>query len=270
MSDDTQTPAPELLSRHDDGVLWLTINREARRNAINAAVLAGLSDALTRANSDRAVRAVVLTGAGKAFCAGLDLQDAASEEGVARGGFALSTTLDLRSFPPVVLHRMDTPVICAINGGAAGFGLDLALGCDVRLCSSRAKLSAAFTRRGVLPETGGTWLLPRLIGWQRSAELVLTGRTLSASEAEELGLVAHVVEPEALPSAARTLAEEIAGCAPLAVQAAKRMMRSGLTESFESHIERVYLQTLPLLGTRDFEEGFRSFLEKRPPRFEGR
>ncbi len=260
----------EVMLDRDGSVATVTLNRPEHLNTISQPMLLALSEALLACEHDPKVRAVVLTGAGKAFCAGLDLQDAASEEGVARGGFALSTTLDLRSFPPVVLHRMDTPVICAINGGAAGFGLDLALGCDVRLCSSRAKLSAAFTRRGVLPETGGTWLLPRLIGWQRSAELVLTGRTLSASEAEELGLVAHVMEPEALPSAARTLAEEIAGCAPLAVQAAKRMMRSGLTESFESHIERVYLQTLPLLGTRDFEEGFRSFLEKRPPRFEGR
>ncbi|HMV71788.1 MAG TPA: enoyl-CoA hydratase/isomerase family protein [Pseudomonadales bacterium] len=260
----------EVLLDRDGAVATVTLNRPQQLNTISHPMLLALTEALLACEQDPAIRAVVLTGAGKAFCAGLDLQDAASDEGVARGGFALATTLDLRTFPPVVLHGMDTPVICAINGGAAGFGLDLALGCDVRFCSTQAKLSAAFTRRGILPETGGTWLLPRLIGWQRTAELVFTGRTLSAIEAEQLGLVAHVVEPDALLSAARALAEEIASSAPLAVQAAKRMMRSGLGEDFSAHIERVYLQTLPLLRTRDFEEGFRSFLEKRSPRFEGR
>lgn len=260
----------EVLLERNGAVATVTLNRPEHLNTISQPMLLALSEALLECERDREIRAVVLTGAGKAFCAGLDLQDAASDEGVERGGFALATTLDLRTFPPVVMHGMDTPVVCAINGGAAGFGLDLALGTDIRFCSSKAKLSAAFTRRGVLPETGGTWLLPRLIGWQRTAELVFTGRTLSATDAQQLGLVAHVVEPDALLAAAHALAGEIAGCAPLAVQAAKRMMRSGLDESFNTHIERVYLQTLPLLGTRDFEEGVKSFLERREPRFEGR
>lgn len=260
----------DVLLERDGAVATITLNRPQQLNTISASMLQALTETLLACERDPAIRAVVVTGAGKAFCAGLDLQDAASTEGVERGGFALAPTLDLRNFPPVVLHQMDTPVIGAVNGGAAGFGLDLALGCDVRFCSTKAKLSAAFTRRGVLPETGGTWILPRLIGWQRTAELVFTGRTLSATEAAELGLVAHVVEPDALLPAAHALAAEIATSAPLAVQAAKRMMRSGLSEDFRTHIERVYLQTLPLMRTHDFEEGFRSFLEKREPRFEGR
>lgn len=239
-------------------------------NTISQPMLLALSEALLEGARDPAVRAIVVTGAGRAFCAGLDLQDAASEEGVAKGGFALAPSLDLRDFPPVVLHELDKPVIAAVNGGAAGFGLDLALGCDIRICASHAKLAATFARRGVLPETGGTWILPRLIGWSRAAELVFAGRTLAAAEALELGLVSRVVEGGELLAATRALAEEIASCAPLAVQAAKRMMRAALVEGFVQHTQRAYLQTLPLLGTRDFREGFTAFLEKRNPDFEGR
>lgn len=260
----------DVLYECDGFVATVTLNRPERMNTISQPMLLALSEALVRAGRDSRVRAIIVTGAGRAFCAGLDLQDAASDEGVARGGFALAPALDLRDFPPVVLHELDKPVIAAINGGAAGFGLDLALGCDIRISASHVKLAAAFTRRGVMPETGGTWILPRLIGWSRAAELVFTGRTLTAAEALELGLVSRVVEADALLGAARALAEEIAGCAPLAVQAAKRMMRAALTEGFSEHVHRAYLQTLPLLQSADFREGFTAFLEKRAPKFEGR
>ncbi len=260
----------DVLYERTGAIATVTLNRPERMNTISHPMLLALSDALITASRDREVRAIIVTGAGRAFCAGLDLQDAASEEGVAKGGFELAPALDLRDFPPVVLHELDKPVIGAINGGAAGFGLDLALGCDIRLCASHAKLAAAFTRRGVMPETGGTWILPRLIGWSRTAELVFLGRTLSAAEALDLGLVSRVVESSELLPAARALAEEIAACAPLAVQAAKRMMRAALTEGFSPHVQRAYLQTLPLIQSQDFREGFSAFLEKRAPKFEGR
>lgn len=260
----------EVTSERDGHVATITLNRPERMNTISQPMLLALSEALVAAGRDRQVRAVIITGAGRAFCAGLDLQDAASEEGVARGGFEMAPSLDLRDFPPIVLHEIDKPVIGAINGGAAGFGLDLALGCDVRICASHARLAAAFTRRGILPETGGTWYLPRLIGWSKSAELIFSGRTLAAAEALELGLVSRVVEAGDLMATAHALAAEFAASAPLAVQAAKRMMRAAFTEGFATHVERVYLQTLPLLKTNDFREGFSAFLEKRPPKFEGR
>jgi enoyl-CoA hydratase/carnithine racemase len=133
-----------------------------------------------------------------------------------------------------------------------------------------AKLSAAFTKRGVLPESGGTWLLPRLVGWAKAAEIIFTGRTLSAEQALELGLVNRVVPGELLQKEAKALALEIAENAPLAVQAAKRMMRMGLSEPFNEHVHHVYLQLLPLFRTQDFREGMQSFLEKRKPKFEGR
>jgi len=260
----------DVLYERSGAVATVTLNRPERMNTISQPMLLALSEALVAAGRDAEVRVIVITGAGRAFCAGLDLQDAASEEGVSKGGFALAPALDLRDFPPVVLHELDKPVIAAINGGAAGFGLDLALGCDIRICAGHAKLAATFARRGVLPETGGTWILPRLIGWSRAAEIVFAGRTLSAPEALELGLVSRVVEGSELAAVARALAEEIAACAPLAVQATKRMMRAALTEGFSEHIQRVYLQTMPLMRTKDFREGFTAFLEKRPPKFEGR
>jgi enoyl-CoA hydratase/carnithine racemase len=164
---------------------------------------------------------------------------------------------------------MDTPTICALNGGAAGYGMDLALGCDLRIASEAAKLAAAFTRRGVLPESGGTWLLPRLVGWSRAAEIIFTGRTLSAQQCLELGLVSRVVPAERLRDEALALAGEIARNAPLAVQASKRMMRMGLAEGFPEHVHHVYLQLLPLFRTKDFREGMAAFLQKRDPSFEG-
>lgn len=260
----------DVLYERAGAVATITLNRPERMNTISHPMLLALSEALLQAGRDAEVRAVIITGAGRAFCGGLDLTDAASDEGVRKGGFALAPTLDLRDFPPVVLHQLDKPVVCAINGGAAGFGIDLTLGADVRVCASHAKLAMTFTRRGVMPETGGTWYLPRLLGWSKAAELILAGRTLSAAEALELGLVCRVVEPEALPAAARAIAEEFAAGAPLAVQASKRMMRAALTEGFADHVAHAYLQVLPLMQSQDFREGVSAFLEKRAPRFEGR
>ncbi|MBM4381910.1 MAG: enoyl-CoA hydratase/isomerase family protein [Deltaproteobacteria bacterium] len=253
----------ELLVEKQGGVTILTLNRPDRMNAISGPMLAAFSEQLLEANRDPEVRVVVITGAGRAFCAGLDLKEQASG-GNLGGGF------DLREAPPVVLHQMDKPTIAAINGGAAGYGMDLAIGCDIRLASDAAKLSAAFTKRGVIPESGGTWLMPRLVGWAKASEIFFTGRTLGADECLELGLVSKVVPGELLMKEALALAHEIAANAPLAVQGTKRMMRMALTETFEANVHHVYLQLLPLFRSKDFSEGVKSFLEKRPPKFEGK
>jgi enoyl-CoA hydratase/carnithine racemase len=260
----------EVLLERDGHVASLVLNRPERMNTISQPMLTALSDALLACDEDPEIRAIVVTGRGRAFCAGLDLQDAASDEGVSKGGFPMGMKLDVRRFPQSVLHHLDTPTICAVNGGAAGFGMDLALACDVRIAARSAKLAAGFTRRGMVADSGGTWLLPRLVGWARAAEIVFAGRTLQADECLELGLVNRVVEDVLLLESAHALAGEFAANAPLAVQAAKRMMRAGLAEGLDEHIQRVYLQVLPLLETRDFREGFTAFLEKRPPKFEGR
>jgi enoyl-CoA hydratase/carnithine racemase len=131
-------------------------------------------------------------------------------------------------------------------------------------------LSAAFVKRGVVPESGGTWILPRMIGWAKASELIFTGRTLSADESLQWGLANAVVPDDELMPTARAMAREIAANAPLAVQAAKRMMRIGLDETFNDHVHHVYLQLLPLFRSEDMAEGMRAFMDKRVPRFQGR
>jgi enoyl-CoA hydratase/carnithine racemase len=169
-----------------------------------------------------------------------------------------------------VLFNLGTPTICALNGSAAGYGMDTALGCDIRIMGESAKLAAAFTKRGIVPESGGTWLLPRLLGWSKAAEIIFTGRTLNAQESLALGLASRVVPDAEVAAEARKLALEIAANAPLAVQASKRLMRMGLSEGFDEHVHHVFLQLLPLLKSQDALEGMKAFMEKRAANFTGR
>lgn len=257
-----------------DGIATITLNAPDRMNTISATMLDAISGRLLEADADPEARCVVLTGAGRAFCAGLDLSAQSKTESGSLGNLSTGTKppgeFDLRDAPPVVLHNLDTPTICVLNGGAAGYGLDLALGCDMRIAAESAKLNSGFAKRGILPESGGTWLLPRMVGYAKAAEIAFRGRTLSAAEALELGLVNHVVPDAELTAFSRQIAGEIAANAPLAVRAIKRMMRAAETETFEQNVHHVYLQLLPLLRTDDFREGVTAFLEKRDPRFEGR
>lgn len=259
----------DLLYVRDGHTATITLNRPDRLNAISIAMLESLSAALRQADADAEVRVVVLTGAGRGFCSGLDLKDTG---GALAGGGAgiLGPRFDLANSPPMVLHSIDKPVLCALNGPAVGYGFDLALGCDMRIASDQARLGAVFTKRGIVPESGGSWLLPRLVGWAKASELAFRGAMLSAEEALRLGLVNTVVPHDRLMAETQAWAQEISSNAPLAVQATKRMMRLGLDESFEANVHHVYLQLLPLFASHDFREGIQSFLEKREPRFEGR
>ena len=252
-----------------DHVATIRFNRPDRMNTITPEMLTGLAQLLVRADADRDVRVIVMTGNGRAWCAGLDIGAAASGDGIGGDTSSMSGEFNLRDAPPVVLNKIDTPTVAALNGGAAGYGLDLALGCDIRIAARTAKLSAAYTARGLVPESGGTWLLPRIVGWSRAAELLFTARTLTAEQALAMGLVSDVVEPEDLADATSALAAEIAANAPLAIRASKRMMRHAMTEGLEDHVQRQYLALLPLFASKDFREGLASYLEKRPAEFHG-
>lgn len=261
-----------------DHVATITLDAPERLNTISGRMLDEISARLLEADHDPEVRCIVLTGAGRAFCAGLDLSAQMAEHSSGSSGSlgGLGSLdgnpgeIDLRNAPPIVLHNIDTPTICALNGGAAGYGLDLALGCDMRVAVETAKLNPGFAKRGILPESGGTWLLPRMVGYAKAAEISFTGRVLTAHESLELGLVNQVASAEDFPDEVAGLAAEIAANAPLAVRAIKRMMRAAETETFEQNVHHVFLQLLPLLRTKDFAEGVAAFMEKRSPEFRGR
>lgn len=262
----------EVLYEVADHVATITLNRPHRMNAISGRMLAQLAERLEQADVDRDVRVVVLTGAGRAFCAGLDIKDAMAGTGIGGQGAGSGggTHLSTRNHPTTVMFEMDTPVIGAINGAAAGFGLDIALGCDIRLVNADAKIVTGFAKRGVVPESGGTWYMPRLLGWAKAAEIGFLGRDLTGAEAAEFGLVNRALPTDELMSTAYDWAGQIAANAPLAVQSMKRLFRHGLTEDFPAHVHHVLLQTMLLFQSQDFREGIASFAEGRAPEFKGR
>ena len=266
----SDTQNSDMLYDFAEHVATITFNRPEQQNTISRDMLARFGELLLEADADEEVRAIVITGTGKFFCAGLDLRGSDITDSLSDRSRRVSPTLDLRNTPPTVLHNIDTPSIAAINGSATGYGMDMALGCDMRIMADSAKLAAAFTARGVVPESGGTWILPRLIGWSKASEIIFTGKTLTANECEDMGLVSHVVNNNEVGAQARELAKRVAAQAPMAVQASKRMMRMGMNENFDDHVHHVFLQLLPLFQSEDFKEGMASFIEKREANFTGR
>jgi enoyl-CoA hydratase/carnithine racemase len=258
-----------MLYKVEDHVATITFNRPDQQNTISGAMLHKFSELLLAADHDVDVRAIIVIGTGKFFCAGLDLRGSDISKNLADKKRRSPTTLDLRNTPPTVLHNIDTPTIAALNGSAAGYGMDMALGCDIRIMADTAKLAAAFTARGIVPESGGTWILPRLIGWSKASEIIFTGKTLVAEECKEMGLVSQVVNSNEVGARALEMAKQIAAMAPLAVQSSKRMMRMSMNETFNDHVHHVFLQLLPLFQSDDFKEGMASFMEKRDADFKG-
>jgi enoyl-CoA hydratase/carnithine racemase len=252
-----------LISRREH-VATITLNRPDRLNAISGPMLDQLSELFVACDADPAVRVVVLTGAGRGFCAGLDLQSAGSND-----LSSSASTYRLEDSPPFVLRRIETPVLCALNGPAAGYGMDLALGCDLVIASESASFAPPI-RRAAVAESGGTWLLPRLIGWQKACEVLLLGRKLAAAELSRLGLVNLVVSAAEFSGVVDQWAQEVAAQAPLAVRANKRLMRLGQDATFEANAHHVMAELITLFRTADFAEGIQAFLDKRSPTYQGR
>ena len=232
----------ELRVEQDGHIVTITLNRPERLNAISRAMLGELSAKMVEADKDPEVRCIILTGAGRGFCSGLDLIDTSDrmdESGsVAGGGSNRPRQLfDLRDAPINVMWHTDTPIICAINGAAAGYGMDMTLLCDIRIMAENAKLAAVTAKRNVVPESGGTWLLPRLVGWAKAAELYYRGRTIDAQESLDIGIVNAVVPNDKLMETALEWATDIAENAPVAVQTTKRMMRMGMEDSYDTAVD---------------------------------
>ena len=260
-----------LLVEDQGAVRRIWMNRPEAMNAITHTMLSKLNTVLKEAEDDPNVRVIVLSGKGRGFCSGLDLKQAARGEGIG-GSFTNrkgATHLSTREICTVTLQRMDKPVIAAINGVAAGYGLDLALGCDLRLMSEEAFVAPSFAKMGIVPESGGTWYLPRLLGWGRACEVAMLSERLSAARCVELGLVNRAVPASELESAVNDWAGKIAANAPLAIMDIKRLFRHGLTQDFESHSHHVLVSLVNLMQSNDFKEAVQSFAERREAEFSG-
>lgn len=260
------------LTRPVDGVVQLTLDRPDRLNALNAEMVAALHAALDEIGRDRSCRVVVLTGAGRAFCAGLDLQ------GYDDGAFSDASPLDIldrqRDIAGLTerIHRLPQPVIAAVNGAAAGGGLALVCAADIRIAASPAIFKVSFITAGYSAcDIGVSWLLPRIVGAGNAHELMLTGRRFDAAEADRIGLVLTVTEPEDLLPTALAKAAEILGNGPGQVELTKQGMWLALEmPSLRAGIELENRQQVITAMTRDQKEATAAFLEKRPPVFERR
>jgi 2-(1,2-epoxy-1,2-dihydrophenyl)acetyl-CoA isomerase len=258
---EAQTETQVVTYAVENGVAWIRLNRPDSLNAINGELRRALAEAVKRAERDESARVVVVTGAGRAFCAGADVREFQSREGEVeriRQDYELVMTR---------LRTMPKPTIAAMNGVAAGIGASLALACDLRIAVPTASIVEAFVRIGLTVDGGATWLLPRLIGAGRALELFYTGDPLPAEEALALGAVNRVVEPDQLEPATRELAERLAAGPARALGAIKRSVNYALEATFEEAVDFEFnLQGAQMRG-EDFREGVAAFLEKRPPRF---
>ena len=254
----------EVLAARDGAVLTITLNRPEVLNALNRAMHGELAAALKEARRAD-VRAVVLTGAGRGFCVGQDLGEFREEAGDIAG--RLRSTYH----PNVIaLRALEKPVIAAVNGAAAGAGLSLACACDIRLASDQAAFVPAFVNIGLVPDTGGSWSIVRLLGQARAFEWMTSGRRLTAAEAHAWGLVSEVVEHGRLLERAGEVASTYAAMPTVGIGMTKRLFERAATTTFEEQLELEAQLQAAATKTEDFKEGVAAFLEKREPRFQGR
>jgi len=249
----------------DGPVATLTLDRPEALNALTVPMKVALGETLNRIAADRSVRAVILTGAGRAFCAGQDLAEREQPD-------AAPLEVEVRErYNPIIraLRSMDQPVIAAVNGVAAGAGASLAFACDVRIAAEGARFVLAFGRIGLVPDSGATWFLPRLVGAARAADIALVGDPIPADEALRIGLVSRVVPADDLMAEARALADRVAAGAPLAIA----LTKGALDRSWSIDLDEALDGEAKLQGiagaSADHAEGLAAFREKRPPQFTG-
>ena len=250
-----------------DGVRTLTLDRAEKLNAVNDALATSLSSAVAAAAAEDAVRVVVITGAGRAFCAGLDLSEPAS----------LPTATRVQRLDPYAwvgtwvrtILGCEKPVIAAVNGAAAGAGFGLALACDVRIVAESARMTAGYVRRGLSPDAGVSWLLPRHVGLSRASDILLTGRDVDAGEAERIGIAALVLPDATFADGVREQAARLAAGPPLAQALTKRLLVRSFDTSLDAALRDELVYIKQCFGTADVGEAITAFREKRRPTFRG-
>jgi 2-(1,2-epoxy-1,2-dihydrophenyl)acetyl-CoA isomerase len=256
-----------LVETTSDGVRTITLDRADKLNAVNGALAASLASAVADAAAEDAVRVVVITGAGRAFCAGLDLSEPPS----------LPTATRVERLDPYAwvgtwvrtIIGCEKPVIAAVNGAAAGAGFGLALACDLRIVSASARMTAGYVRRGLSPDAGVSWLLPRHVGLSRASDILLSGRDVDAAEAERIGLASLVVEDATFAERVREYASRLAAGPPIAQALTKRLLARSLDTPLDGALRDELVYIKQCFATDDVAEAIRAFREKRAPTFRG-
>lgn len=261
-------PYEHILYTVEQGVAAITLNRPEVLNSFNRAMAVEVKTALAEASADREVRAVLLAGAGRAFCAGQDLAEAMPKDGPAPD----LGDIVARSYNPIVrtIRQIDKPVICAVNGVAAGAGANLAFACDFVLAASDASFIQSFSKIGLVPDTGGTFFLPRLVGMARATALMMLGDKVSAQDAVAMGLILRAVESSTLMEEATALARTLAARPTRGLGLIKRALNASATNGLDEQLALEAQLQAEAGSTADYQEGVKAFLEKRTPAFVGR
>lgn len=261
----------DILYTVDNGIARLTLNKPDKLNAVSWSTWAEIETAIQMANDDDDAKAVVITGAGRGFCAGTDLTTTDPESDWHPRPFQGRDLMMRSRFRGTELvYNCRKPTIAAVNGACVGAGFSLALACDIRIASEAARFSAIFVKRAIVADTGSTWFLPRIVGMEQALRLLYTGRLVPADEALRIGLVGEVVPPDELDARATALATEIATGPSVAIELVKRLAHEAEDNRLHTHIEQEQFLQQITNATEDVKEGRLSFLEKRDPVFKGR
>ena len=257
-----------------EGILWLTLNRPNKLNALTFPLLRQLREIFVDARFDRSVRCVVITGAGRGFCAGMDMGGAANPDrppppgdGPDPEGYRLNFRHESETY--IAFRRLEVPVIAMINGPCVGGGFDLASHCDLAVGSTAARYQVAYVKRGVFADLGGFWSLPKIIGWRKAMELMMTGRFMSAEEAHEAGLTNYLVAPEALEDKTMALALEVEAGPPIAQKLGKMLALRTAHMDFDTAMQWSESAIVVAGLSRDSKEGMAAFGERRETNFLG-
>jgi 2-(1,2-epoxy-1,2-dihydrophenyl)acetyl-CoA isomerase len=258
-----------LLFEVNENIAKITLNRPEAMNALSTDLATELIQVFESLSANSDIRAVVLTGTGKAFSAGGDVKQMATVIGEdAPNKFRLA--LDIYHRLILLMRELPKPIIAAVNGVAAGAGFNLALACDVRIAASTAKFSQAFIRIGLIPDFGGTFFLPRIVGWAKAMELMMTGELIDAEKAKELGLVNLVVKGDELNETAGFFAKQAAELPTSAIGRLKKLLDASYTSTLSQQLELEAEMQMQCSATEDFTEGVKSFVEKRQAKFKGK